>query len=213
MEKAILLVEDRPLRQQQTFKEFEKLNKFSFLTNISDSNIFNEFKQKIQDNYRKILEPYQVIMMHRSALPDWNNPITDFCMEKGKDLVFFSGGISYVHLVKIQKGHLLTINVKDFYSENLILFLENGGNNLYELAFGKNWEINLLADYVEKLSLFLSTTQENEFFWEEIKTLFKLNDEFLSKFVNLNQIPDWLEKKDLQDLLEKILKRLKKQVS
>ena len=60
--------------------------------------------------------------------------------------MFFSGGISGCEISKIGKAELMMINVTQFYSENMFVFLKNNANNLLELAFGNNWHNNL-QDY------------------------------------------------------------------
>jgi hypothetical protein len=151
----ILLIEDRPTRQYEFTRDFNRnIETFSILKNICGEDEFHSFKEKIS-NQITCFDNYSVIMIHRSALSsDERITLLNYVNEKSKTLVFFSGGISSTLLQKIGKGQLLTINSRDFYSENLVLFLENSGQDILELAFGKHWKLNLLIGVSEKMTYY-----------------------------------------------------------
>jgi hypothetical protein len=110
--------------------------------------------------------------------------------------VFFSGGISSVLIQNIDKNYLLTINSKDFYSENLHEFLKNNEKNLMILAFGRNWELNLMFRLAEKLSNYNSdeifefqeisdiTSWEKKMFFDGYSDDRMLNKEDIIKKIN-----------------------------
>ncbi|MCZ2100082.1 MAG: hypothetical protein LC107_00925 [Chitinophagales bacterium] len=156
MKSSIILIEDRPTRQQIFTHDLKiNLNNFPLLKNVCGGDEFHLSKEKIS-NEISFFDDYNVIMIHRSALtPEERNSLIEYVNNKSKTLIFFSGGISSTLIQKIGKGQLLTINSKDFYSENLVLFLENSGKEILELAFGKHWELNLLIGANEKIAYYI----------------------------------------------------------
>lgn len=156
MKNKIILLEDRPIRQEVFTNLLDKdLNNIPSLTNISGGSNFQKLKENILGDI-SIFDIYNAIMIHRSALSNEERAkLIDYIGNNGKLLVFFSGGISSTLIQQVGKGQLLTINSKDFYSENLLLFIENNGCEALELAFGKNWKLSLLIDANEKLSFYI----------------------------------------------------------
>lgn len=151
----ILLIEDRPTRQHNFTHNLKiNLNDFSILKNVCGGDEFHFFKEKIS-NQISFFDDYSIILVHRSALTaDERISLIEYVNDKSKILVLFSGGISSTLIQKIGKGKLLTINSKDFYSDNLVLFLKNLGKEILELAFGTHWELNLLIGAHEKISFY-----------------------------------------------------------
>ncbi len=154
----ILLIEDRKNRQ----KKFTKID-FSKYEMI-DNKIGNEYKQieKAFNEEKFELNKYDVIISHRSAFGENNSKILSklnaFCKEKKKKLILFSGGIS-VPFYTTNPFESLSINSKELYGNNLELLLEdakaNNNSNLLLLAYGKNWELNILLNTLEKINIFL----------------------------------------------------------
>ena len=151
-----ILIEDRVYRQKNILGEkLDVLNNFSSLKNISGGKEFNDIVQKFDNKEFALLETYSVIMLHRSAFDtSTRNSLIEFLSKSKKKLVFFSGGITGSQISKISSLEFLLINVNQFYSENLFYFLNNGAQNLLELAFGKDWQLSNLIDAFEKLVLY-----------------------------------------------------------
>ncbi len=156
MSEKILLVEDRPTRQQIYSKNSGiNLNEFPILKNICGGEGFYSIKKKITEEINDF-DNFDVLMFHRSALSTEEKSILIRYIENSpKTLVFFSGGISTTYIQKVKKSQLLTINSKDFYSENLELFLKGEGKEISELAFGSNWMLNQLLGANEKLAFYI----------------------------------------------------------
>lgn len=156
MSEKILLVEDRPTRQQIYSKNSGiNLNEFPILKNICGGEEFHLVKKKITEDIN-YFDNFDVLMFHRSALSTEEKSILIRYIENSpKTLVFFSGGISAIYIQKVKKSQLLTINSKDFYSENLELFLKDERKEISELAFGSNWKLNQLLGANEKLALYI----------------------------------------------------------
>ena len=208
MKNKIILLEDRPIRQEVFTNLLNKdSNSFPSLTNIGGGNDFLKFKENIFDDI-SVFDNYKTIMIHRSALSnDERAKLIDYIGNNEKLLVFFSGGISSTLFQQVGKGQLLTINSKDFYSENLLLFIENNGREALELAFGKNWKLSLLIDANEKLSFYILG-------YSNLKPLQIVRDEL--------NLPNWIsniyfkseenliEKENLLKIRNKILSDIKK---
>lgn len=162
--KKILILEDRIIRQE-SFLDDSNLSKdfFSKYNNLVDNlqdSTFEKFKEKlaIEDEY-DFLNLYSCVIVHRSAFSkEIVNKIYAFCSKNKINLVYFSGGISSTNLQGNDKFSFLTINSKQFYSSNLTMFLDEfkqyGRNNLGLLAFGEQYELNILLTFSYKLSFF-----------------------------------------------------------
>lgn len=152
----ILLVEDRPVRQQiYSNNSGVNLGSFPNLKNVCGGEEFYSVREKIikEINY---FDKFDILMFHRSALSTKERTtLIDYVRYNLKTLIFFSGGISATNIQKVGKSQLLTINSKDFYSENLELFLINEGKEISELAFGANWKLNQLIGASDKLALYI----------------------------------------------------------
>ncbi|MDR6845668.1 hypothetical protein [Flavobacterium granuli] len=162
--KKILILDDR-IKRQESFLNDSNLAKDFFVKysdlvdNLQDST-FEKFKQKlaVEDQYG-FLKDYACVIVHRSAFSkEIVNKIFAFCSKNNINLVYFSGGISSTNLQGNDKFSFLTINSKQFYSSNLTMFLEefkqNGKDNLGLLAFGEQYELNILLTFSYKLSFF-----------------------------------------------------------
>ncbi|MCS7053784.1 MAG: hypothetical protein NZM09_08620 [Ignavibacterium sp.] len=169
----VLLIDDRPNRQERFLDGERKLQYYidsGVLTNIVGGTDFDLVKTKFENSNFLMLQDYDFIAIHRSAVnTEIRNQIISR-VDKRKRLIFFSGGISESNLIKSQGNQLLLINSKTFY-DNLILFLDacQKGNkdSLMQLAYGKNWELNLLYEALEKFySLLNKESNISEYFYE-----------------------------------------------
>lgn len=155
--KKILLIEDRTERQ----KKFTEETDFDFdnYTEILDNKtILN----------KESLEGYSTIITHRSAFGKDNKNTLDFlkdyCADSKVNLVFFSGGITATYYTQSTFEFLL-LNSKSFYGSNLKLFLEEAKNsepNLLLLAYGENWQVNIMLNTLSKINLFIASAQAKE---------------------------------------------------
>lgn len=206
----VLLIEDRIHRQKNIFGEnIEKLNDFQILENISGGKYFVEIQKNLINKEYSVLDDYSVIILHRSAFDaNTRNGLIDFLRKTDKKVVFFSGGISGCQISKIGNLEFLLMNVNQFYSENLMLFLKNDAQNLLELAFGNNWLMSNLVDAYDKLIFYSKSFTKKP--WFNIEVDLKLNnwikDEYFSELCQR----DFINKADLDEVLKKMNKDLKK---
>ncbi|MDD4972279.1 MAG: hypothetical protein PHT07_22860 [Paludibacter sp.] len=79
-----------------------------------------------------------------------------YCKINKKPLIFFSGGISS-SVYKNEDFTFLHINSREFYSNNLKLFIEDnikkGSVNLLVLQFGNRWKLSLLLSLRNKIAI------------------------------------------------------------
>ena len=149
--KKILLIEDRPARQSQ-FLNPEQIEKLKELNNLEmpqedkcSTWISNINSQEVD------LSDYNLIMIHRSSLDQGGlKNLYSSCEKKKIDLILFSGGHSQI-TYQNEKIEILSLNSKDFYSEQLLPFIkkyiDNKTNSLLELIYGDKWEIAQLLQY------------------------------------------------------------------
>ena len=206
-----ILIEDRIHRQQnQLGEKLDELTNFSFLNNISGGQNFVDIQQNLNNKQYSVLDEYTVIMLHRSAFDtNTRNGLIEYLKKTDKKVVFFSGGISSCQISKIGSMEFLLINVSQFYSENLFLFLNKNAQNLLELAFGDKWQISILMDAYDKLVLYsksFNTRQPYTRVEEDLKLNAWVKQSY---FIELQQ-KNLIEKPDLLVILEKIKKELEK---
>lgn len=200
--KKILILEDRIKRQQSFLSDshvpadfFTKYN--DFVDNLK-GNDFEGFKQRliVESDY-VFLKDYSCILIHRSAFEkEIINRIYTFCNKNKIDLVYFSGGISSTNLQENTKCSFLTINSKHFYSSNLVLFLEelkeSSKINLGILAFGKQYDLNILLSFSHRLSFNDAISLlGKECLVEEFIEKYRINNESLKIF--LKEKLDWFD--------------------
>jgi hypothetical protein len=142
---GIALIEDRIGR----LEKFTVLNIYeNRLIKVIARSEFDSLVVSLEENNTNILDGFDCIAVHRSAL---NNELRDilknYCKQFQISLIFFSGGISS-NVYKDFDFPFLHINAKDFYSYNLTLLIEDyektGKINLLILQFGLKWKMSLL---------------------------------------------------------------------
>jgi len=200
--KRLIIIEDRSVRQQNFLNSGFDLSGFQSLNNICGGIEFTSFKSDISNQkFDKQLCNFNAIAIHRSAIStEEKNNLLEYCKTKGKDLIFFSGGISSVLIQKINNNYLLTINSKEFYSKNLIEYLNNSNVNLLILAFGENWQLNLLSGLLDKLLKYLQSSEEKF----EFQELTDLNDWEKKEFFKDLSDDSTLEKSDFKKVISQI---------
>ena len=211
----ILIIEDRTIRQENfTAHSNVDLNSYDFLDNATGSKYQEVYEQLLKDD--TVLQPYSIIITHRSAFGKDGgvilSRIVEHCKKNEKKMVLFSGGIS-AKTYSLNPCETLIINSKDLYSDDLKLFFENieteGVANLLLLAYGKDWKINLMLNSLEKLNLFLqSIDSDEEIYFDEVIDETGIN--------LLNELPFIPNENDIDtigiDELESIKRKLKNEI-
>lgn len=206
----ILLIEDRVNRQKKYLGEkLSDLKIYQSLKNICGGqefdNVYNDFLSSKFD----VVNDFSCLLIHRSAFPvNTRNELIQFVKQRNLKVVFFSGGISDIELSQIGKSELLLIDVSIFYSKNLFVFLDNNANNLLELAFGKDWQISILADTIEKLILYCKSYKACPMI--KIERDLNLNNWVKKQYFSLNSGSNVIDISILESLKEKISADLKR---
>ena len=204
-----ILIEDRVHRQKKLLGQ--NLNELikPFLTNISGGQDFADIQKSLINKEFSVLDEFSVIMLHRSAFDtNTRNGLIDYLRKVDKKIVFFSGGISGCQISKIGNLEFLLINVNQFYSENLMLFIKNEAQNLQELAFGNNWRISNLVDVYDKLILYTKSFIKKP--WLTIEIDLKLNSWIKDHYFSGLHQRDLINKSELEEVLNKMNSDLKK---
>jgi hypothetical protein len=205
----ILLIEDRETRQ----KKFTKIDfsKYEMIDNkIGDG--YKEIKKAFDDEKFELNE-YDVIISHRSAFGENNSKVLSklnaFCKENKKKLIFFSGGIS-VPFYTTTPFEFLSINSKELYGNNLELFLEdaktNNHSNLLLLAYGKNWELNILLNTLETINMFLVENNSNSFDYSDFQEDTKYKT--IEKLIDFEEYNSGFTKEDIEKIKVKIFQKV-----
>lgn len=159
----IAIIEDRIGRlEQYTDFELKKCKSVTIVTGLEFDNLISSLKS----NDTGKLEQYDCIASHRSALSnEVRDTLKEYCRKNRKPLIFFSGGITSSVLKDIEFP-FLHINSKEFYSENLKLFIEacaeNNTVNLLLLQFGKKWKLSLLLNLRNSIAVALNKQELKE---------------------------------------------------
>lgn len=164
----ILLIEDRVTRQDFFLKKIAiNLEEYSdILDNVIDDSYEELKEQMLHGSFN--FEDYAFIISHKSAFENDNaliiSKLQNYAREFEKTLIFFSGGIS-VNYYSNSEFESLELNSETFYSNNLKLFLDSyraGNENILMLSYGKNWELNIVSNTLEKTNLFLSKNTDED---------------------------------------------------
>lgn len=153
----IAIIEDRIARlEQYTDFELKKCKSVKIITGLEFDNLIGSLKS----NDTKPLDQYECIASHRSALSnEVRDTLKEYCRIKRKPLIFFSGGITS-SVLKDLDFPFLHINSKEFYSENLKMFIEaceeSNAVNLLVLQFGKKWKLSLLLNLRNNIAVALN---------------------------------------------------------
>ncbi len=158
----ILLLENKEVRQKNIAIDFDD----QIIHNILGDDKCNEILSSFLDD-ESVLESYDTIIIHESIYLENERDnllkkLETFCSQSEKKLIKFSGHNTQAHL----KNNLLEISAKSLYA-NLMIFLEeyiNDDANILMLAYGKNWQLNLLLNVLEKLNLFIENSIEGDSF-------------------------------------------------
>ncbi len=161
----IAIIEDRIGRLEQ-YIDFE-LKECKSVKIITGSE-FDSFIANLKVNDTKILDQFQCIASHRSALSnELRDTLKEYCRKIRKPLIFFSGGITS-SVLKDTEFPFLHINSKEFYSESLQMFIEaceeQNAVNLLVLQFGRKWKLSLLLNLRNNIAIALNKQKlKNEY--------------------------------------------------
>lgn len=153
----IAIIEDRiPRLEKYVDFDLKKCKAVTIITGLEFDNLIGALKS----NDTKPLDEYECIASHRSALSnEVRDRLKEYCRIRRKPLIFFSGGITS-SVLKDFDFPFLHINSKDFYSENLKMFIEacdeSNGINLLVLQFGKKWKLSLLLNLRNNIAVALN---------------------------------------------------------
>ena len=153
----IAIIEDRiPRLEKYVDFDLKKCKAVTIITGLEFDNLIGALKS----NDTKPLDEYECIASHRSALSnEVRDRLKEYCRIRRKPLIFFSGGITS-SVLKDLDFPFLHINSKDFYSENLKMFIEacdeSNAINLLVLQFGKKWKLSLLLNLRNNIAVALN---------------------------------------------------------
>lgn len=159
----IAIIEDRIARlEQYTDFDLKKSKSVTIITGIEFDNLIDSLK----GNDTRKLDQYKCIASHRSALSnEVRDTLKEYCRKNKMPLIFFSGGIT-LSVLKDLEFPILYINSKEFYSENLKLFIEaceeHNTVNLLLLQFGKKWKLSLLLNLRNNIAVALNKQELKE---------------------------------------------------
>ncbi len=211
----ILLIEDRYKRQQNFIQDTGiNLDYYSdILDNYTNDKEIDFFELLKNGNFD--FSQYDYIIAHKSAFNSENSEfkslLENACREYAKPLVYFSGGIS-VNYYNNNDGEILETNSKTFYSQNLQIFLESyktKNENILMLCYGKNWEKDIVLNLLEKLNIFLYTTEDKKYLFSDLNDA-DIDLTYLKKidypFYQMKIENDWITKEELSKLKDSCLK-------
>jgi len=116
------------------------------------NNILDEF---LEDNNK--FNEYDTIIIHetiyyKDKVETLFKVLEQYIKSKNKTLVKFSGQNTQSSFM----NNILTIKPSKLY-QYLEIFLNEDNSNILMLAYGKNWDLNPLCNYLEKLNIFIET--------------------------------------------------------
>lgn len=185
--KKILIVDDRPMRQENQLGK-DLFDKLCSLDNITRDTMLDVNK----------ITSYDIVAIHYSLLDNSGQikEIRDVLSKSGKCLILFSGGNPTNRIINGGKEALVSASL--FYSKKTIDFFEllmsdDIENHFLErMLYGKNWKIAFLERYAQLLWVNGATMEKwpdtEELNDDEIQTLYELEKEFGHKsFKEINE--------------------------
>jgi hypothetical protein len=182
----IILIEDRVIRKELFLERSAiDLSQYSFLREITAQEL-KQLKLDINNgDYMSFLGEFDLIVTHKSA---FTLNQQDVLASSGKSIIYFSGGISQSFYLEYPFP-CLHINSSDFYSNNLMDFLnnikDNGKIEMLILQFGTKWKLNLLLSTRDKIKQLLYKNFMMDLFPEDFNDI--LNDKLLT-LISSNQL-------------------------
>jgi hypothetical protein len=209
--KKILLIEDRKERQQR----------FVNHTNVDLNEYSDMLENKIGQAYDEVYEffkkgefdfdDYVMVIVHKSAFNGDTQEvlygIENECKNRAIPLVLFSGGITANYYEEEKSFKKLELNSKDFYSQNLKMFLENYRENsnieLLILSYGRRWKLDIVLNCMEKINIFIEMHKnEEDILYDEfvIHTEFHLLESLKVKYYKPSIENGWLYLSELKKI-------------
>lgn len=161
--KKLIIVDDRIDRLNQ-YSEF-KLGSYDHVKVVTEED-FKLLRDQLQKSDTASFDQYDCVAFHRSAVSQHlREAIRTYCEKKKKPLIFFSGGITS-SVYKDDRSPLLMLNSKEFYSQNLKLFIEAlptaDSVNLLMLQFGHRWRLSMLLNIKNRISVSIARDGINQ---------------------------------------------------
>ena len=185
--KKILIVDDRPMRQENQLGK-DLFDKLCSLDNITRDTMLDVNK----------ITSYDIVAIHYSLLDNSGQikEIRDVLSKSGKCLILFSGGNPTNRIINGGKEALVSASL--FYSKKTIDFFEllmsdDIENHFLErMLYGKNWKIAFLERYAQLLWVNGASMEKwpdtEELNDDEIQDLKELEKEFGHKsFKEINE--------------------------
>jgi len=196
--KKILLIEDRADRQELFLK-----NTQIDLTEYGD--ILDNTVEKQNNSFD--FEEYSTIIIHKSAFDSQKMyDIEKVCKENKIVLILFSGG-NILNYYNVENGFKkLELNSKDFYSNNLKLFLDNYKRKEeiepLILSYGEKWKLNILLKLLENINIFIANSKSEDIIYDEFvdKTSFNLIEKFKIDYPKPKIEDGWVYLKEIEDI-------------
>jgi len=168
--KKILLIEDRQERQQRFTNQTNiNLNDYSDILDNKIAQAYDDIYDNLKDG-KFDFHDYVMVIAHKSAFNGDTQKvlygIENECKSRTISLVLFSGGITANYYEEEKNFKKLELNSKDFYSQNLKMFLENYKKNekteLLMLSYGEKWKLDIVLNCMEKINIFIETHKNEE---------------------------------------------------
>ena len=168
--KKILLLEDRQERQQLFMNHTHiDLNEYSDILDNKTGQAYNEAYESFQKRDFDFND-YAMVIVHKSAFNGDTQEILygieNKCKNRATPLVLFSGGITANYYEEEKNFKKLELNSKDFYSQNLKIFLENYRKSskidILMLSYGEKWKLDVVLNCMEKINIFIEIHNNEE---------------------------------------------------
>ncbi|WP_457748218.1 hypothetical protein [Sulfurimonas sp.] len=220
--KKVLLIEDRSKRQEMFQEKFQV--DLSDYADILENVVYDKYDEIYEQlkNQEFDFTPYNIFMVHKSAFGDDNSIIIAYiereCKKHSIILIFFSGGIDANFYQKDGDFKLYEVNSKTFYSNNLLLFLNNYKENRIDpglIFYGEHWQLNLLCNLLSILNIYIEKLKDykekEKYFYEDnpyLKNiLFEMENATLYKPKAMNEEITKDEMKKLRDSIREYIDR------
>jgi hypothetical protein len=185
--KKILIVDDRPMRQENQLGKY-LFDKLCSLENVTRDIILDVNK----------ITSYDIVAIHYSLLDNSGQikEIRDVLSKRGKCLILFSGGNPTNRIINGGREALVSSSL--FYSKKTIDFFEQlqsveiNKHLLEKMLYGKNWKVAFLERYAQLLWVNGATMDKwpdmEDLTDDEIQVLNELEIEFGHKsFKEINE--------------------------
>ncbi len=202
--RKIIFFENKVARKDNYSIDFAKYEKLE--TVFGDEKCNKVLDDFLEDN--SMFDQYDTILIHATIYyenkrPELFRTLKEYCKNK-ISLVMFSGGGDIGSL----NNNILEVTAKSFY-ENIEIFLEkyqNDASNLLMLAYGENWDLNMLLNILEKLNILIedNNDEKDDFVdFVEFDSIddFKVNFDFtkIKKVLNIDEYKSIFNDVDIYD--------------